>query len=182
MPIIQRFLKQHKVDEEIYKNPENTILDHVSASKMVGLLRQIEDLSSFAALIFTNLLEEAKSTSGRIASLNGRVGSLEGTSERVASYVKESKPIDMFGNLFTAGRDWHRTNESQTANLFDAEKQPPPMSILRASSLKPPNLAILDGVLGDDKAEFGCLASYSNPAFFMEQWFILEQEKDKKSS
>mmetsp|Transcript_3943 Transcript_3943/g.7542 ORF Transcript_3943/g.7542 Transcript_3943/m.7542 type:complete len:525 (+) Transcript_3943:47-1621(+) len=184
MPIIQRELTAHTVDDNIYTKPPEDILDLVSSSKLVGLLQQIEQLSSFAALIFSNLLDDAKKTSTRIGTLKTRVANVEAGSESVQYQISNTQPSELYGVFWAAKKDWRRS-DMFTSDFFVPHNQPPPIGILRDSATPPPNLSVVDAFLSEkETASIGgsCLATYSNPDYFMEQWVALELQKQEAAT
>ena len=51
--------------------------EHVAGQKLIGLLKQIAQLSDFAGDVFSNLLKDATATSARVGALAGRVAKVE---------------------------------------------------------------------------------------------------------
>lgn len=171
MPLIQRLVHPPPPpDESIYKRKAEQVLDAQVSAKVVGLLSQINDLSAFACNISENLFSEAKECQTKITGLNSRVDKIH---SKVAGFEEEFKAKTLGGGgSLPSGKGWHR-KDIFTQNLFDPARAPPPLVILRSQAQPPPNLALLDQFNKDKK----CLAMYSNPAFFLDQWIEGEMAK-----
>src|SRR4051812_46079803 len=77
MVLTVRSIAGSPVNPKAYEVPSDRVLEHLSGERTLGLLKQIGQLSDFAADIFANLLKDATATSQRVAALSSRVGAVE---------------------------------------------------------------------------------------------------------
>ena len=173
MVLITRNIEAVKISEKPYQQQAHLVLEHVAGQKLIGLLKQIGQLSDFAGDIFANLLKDATATSQRVSSLTQRVAKVEAIAPQVQQMYKTSRPIHFFGGV-KGGSELNRVDPGHTA-LFVPESMPAPIARVRSLAAAPPQLAILDSFAGKS-----CLAQYSDPSFFFGQWLKAEDEKAQK--
>ncbi|KAJ4969600.1 hypothetical protein NE237_002699 [Protea cynaroides] len=152
-------------DPELYKaahkdDPE-ALLEGVAMAGLVGVLRQLGDLSEFAAVIFHNLHEEVMATASRGHSLMLRVQQLEAEVPSIEKALLSQTNHSLF--LLNAGVDWH-PNMRMDENLITREDLPRCVMGSYEECRGPPRLFLLDKF--DVAGAGACLKRYSDPSFF----------------
>lgn len=173
MVLTTRNISAVTIPPQTYNQQPQVVLEHVAGQKLIGLLKQIGQLSDFAADIFSNLLKDATVTSSRVGSLASRVSKVESIVPTVQGIFARSKPSHFYGGV-KGGQELNRMDPGHVA-LFVPESIPLSVARVRALAQPPPQLAILDAFAGKS-----CLAQYSDPSFFFGQWLKTEQEKSAK--
>ncbi|XP_059664128.1 protein SCAR3-like isoform X2 [Cornus florida] len=150
---------------ELYKeaNREDpkAVLDGVAVSALVGVLRQLGDLSEFAAEVFHSLQEETMTTASRIHKLMARVKHIE-----TAVPPLEKTILAQRGHLhfaYTAGTDWHVCIQNEQ-NHFICKDLPRFIMDSYEECHDPPQLHLLDKF--DSGGPGSCIKRYSDPTFF----------------
>lgn len=173
MVLTTRSIAPVTLPAKTYEHQSSVVLEHVAGQKVIGLLRQIGQLSDFAADIFANLLKDATETSTRVNNLTQRVVAVEAVVPVVQATYARSKPSHFYGGV-KGGQVLQREPPAPT-DLFVPNNLPAPIARVRGLAQPPPQLAILDSFAGKS-----CLSQYSDPGFFFGQWLKTEDEKNQK--
>jgi hypothetical protein len=163
MVLTTRNIAPVSVPPSTYAQPGELVLEHVAGAKLVGLLKQVAQLSEFAGDIFAGLLREATNTSARVGALSSRVAEVEKAVPVVKGIFARSKPSHFYCGGVRGGQLLNRSDPGHTA-LFTPDNMPVAIAHMRAQAQPPPNLAVLDSFAGKS-----CLAQYSDPSFFFGQ-------------
>ncbi|XP_019446936.1 PREDICTED: protein SCAR2-like isoform X2 [Lupinus angustifolius] len=152
-------------DPELYRRPEydvpESLLQGVSMAALVGFLRQLGDLSQFAAEIFHDLHEEVIATTQRGHSLMTRVQQLEAEVPAIEkAFLSQTHHSSFFTN---AGIDWHANFRSEQ-NLVTRGELPRFIMDSYEECRGPPRLFLLDKF--DVAGPGACLKRYTDPSFF----------------
>jgi hypothetical protein len=169
MVLTTRAVEAVTVHSEVYNKKSNEVLEAIAADKLVGLLRQIGQISDFAADIFSNLFKDAGGTYKRIGIIAQRIGTLEGQLPSIQSIFENNNPAFFYSAL--AGSNFIREPRPHE-QLFTLDNMPEPIARVRASAHPPPEVAALD-----DFAKKNCLASYSDPDLFFKEWLNEENAR-----
>ncbi|KAE9614547.1 hypothetical protein Lal_00012144 [Lupinus albus] len=152
-------------DPELYRIPEydvpESLLQGVSIAALVGFLRQLGDLSQFAAEIFHDLHEEVIATTKRGHGLMSRVQQLEAEVPAIEkAFLSQTHHSSFFTN---GGIDWHPNLRSEQ-NLVTRGELPRFIKDSYEKCCGPPRLFLLDkfNVAGAG----ACLKRYTDPSFF----------------
>ncbi|XP_073044553.1 protein SCAR2-like [Primulina eburnea] len=152
-------------DPELYraadKDDPEALLEGVAMAGLVGVLRQLGDLSEFAAEIFHDLHEEVMTISARGHSLMTRVQQLE------ADFPLIKKPFlsqtDHSSFPYNTGVEWH-PNIRMDQNLVTQGDLPRFVMDSYEECRGPPRLFLLDKY--DVAGAGACLKRYTDPSFF----------------
>ncbi|CAL0313076.1 unnamed protein product [Lupinus luteus] len=152
-------------DPELYRRPEydvpESLLRGVSMAALVGFLRQLGDLSQFAAEIFHDLHEEVIATTQRGHSLMTRVQQLEAEVPAIEkAFLMQTHHSSFFSNR---GIDWHPNIQSEQ-NLVTRGELPRFIMDSYEECRGPPRLFLLDKF--DVAGAGACLKRYTDPSFF----------------
>ena len=160
-------IKRHITPPTTYEpsNERITMLMDLSHANTVGLLAQISQLFTITNEMFSELVQEASTTSRRIQNLKTRVGKIK------SSLLTADACIDQGVDLITPGTQYSNRCTEQ-AQLYMYEDRVPSMVHQYSNCTPPPNLEILDQYAGES-----CLKKYSNRDFFLETW--IEEERLK---
>ncbi|XAR66568.1 hypothetical protein NMG60_11012847 [Bertholletia excelsa] len=136
------------------------ILEGVAVAGLVGILRQLGDLTEFAAEVFHGLQEQVMSTSSRSHKLMVRVQYLEATLPTVEKTILSQKSHLHFA--YTAGSSWHAHLQNEQNHFVYSDL---PQFIMNSyeECRKPPRLHLLDKF--DTGGPGSCLKRYSDPTF-----------------
>ncbi|XP_075486565.1 LOW QUALITY PROTEIN: protein SCAR3-like [Primulina tabacum] len=137
------------------------ILEGVTVTGLVGVLRQLGDLAEFAAEVFHGLQEEVGITSSRSHKLVARVQQIE-----VALSPLEKAVLAQRSHLhlaYTAGYNWHAHVRSEQ-NHFIYSDVPQFIMDSYEGCRDPPCLYLLDRF--DHGGPGSCLKRYSDPTLF----------------
>lgn len=118
-----------------------------------------------------DLLVEATATADRITALAERTQTLESNLPEIDNAFARTAPAVFYHNV--ADVTWKRAERIEH-NLFSAENRPAPIEKVRSVAYAPPRVSILDDISGQS-----CLKLYSDPEFFLRQWF---EEETKLSA
>jgi len=167
-----------------------TILQDVCEASMTGTLVQIGLLSHYASEMFEGLFAETKAVQARVFKAKARAAALakelpavearvaaltETQIMRLATADKKDKFHSSVDTAGPAGGYFTKASMSAAAReRYDSSE------VERC-----PDFSKIDAVL---KRETGCLKSYSNPGFFLDQWAakeleqlqVLKKEKDQR--
>ncbi|KAE8697683.1 Protein SCAR4 [Hibiscus syriacus] len=167
MPLTRYQIKNEfsLADPELYRATEKddpeALLEGVSMSGLVGVLRLLGDLAEFAAEIFHHLHEEVTTTAARGHVLMARVEQLEAEfpSDEKAFLSKTSQSL-FFTN---AGVEW-LPNLRTEHNLITRGDLPRCVLDSYEECRAPPRLFLLDKF--DIAGAGACLKRYTDPSFF----------------
>ncbi|XP_010509791.1 PREDICTED: protein SCAR1-like [Camelina sativa] len=137
------------------------ILDGVSVSGLVGILRQLGDLTEFAAELFHGIQEEVMITATRSNKLKMRLKQIEATVPSIHKKVLAQTNHIHFA--YTGGLEWHpRIPNVQNHFIYD---DLPPFSMAPYEDCRePPRFHLLDKF--DINGPGSCLKRYSDPTHF----------------
>ncbi|XVF76903.1 hypothetical protein PTKIN_Ptkin13bG0304700 [Pterospermum kingtungense] len=152
-------------DPELYrasdKDDPEALLEGVTMSALVGLLRQLGDLAQFAAEIFHDLHEDVMATAARGHGLMVRVQQLEAEFPSIEkAFLSQTNQSLFFTN---AGADWHPNLRTQH-NLITRGDLPRCVRDSYEECRGPPRLFLLDKF--DVAGAGACLKRYTDPSFF----------------
>ncbi|XP_073289203.1 protein SCAR2-like [Primulina huaijiensis] len=152
-------------DPELYraadKDDPEALLEGVAMAGLVGVLRQLGDLSEFAAEIFHDLHEEVMTISARGHSLMTRVQQLEADFPLIKkSFLSQT---DHSSFPYNTGVDWH-PNIRMDQNLVTQGDLPRFVMDSYEECRGPPRLFLLDKY--DVAGAGACLKRYTDPSFF----------------
>ncbi|KZV33115.1 hypothetical protein F511_03381 [Dorcoceras hygrometricum] len=152
-------------DPQLYtaadKDDPEALLEGVAMSGFVGLLRQLGDLSEFAAVVFHELHDEVMVTATRGDSLLSRVQQLEADFASIEKAFLSQTDHSSF--MYNAGLDWH-PNLQTNHNIVTKGNLPRFMMDSYEESRGPPRLFLLDKF--DTAGAGACLKRYTDPSFF----------------
>ncbi|URE36694.1 hypothetical protein MUK42_37280 [Musa troglodytarum] len=144
------------------KNDPEAFLEGVAMAGLVGLLRQLGDLSEFATEVFHNLHEEVMNTASRGQNMILRVQQLETELPAISNALFHGSGSSCLS--CREGLDWH-CNIQVDHNLITAGHMPHFFMDMYEECHGPPQLFKLDKFdVGGDGA---CLKRYSDPSLFM---------------
>ncbi|XP_010469394.1 PREDICTED: protein SCAR1-like [Camelina sativa] len=167
---------------ELHRNvdPEDpkAVLDGVSVSGLVGILRQLGDLTEFAAEIFHGIQEEVMITASRSNKLKMRLKQIEATVPSIHKKVLAQTNHIHFA--YTGGLEWH-PRIPNVQNHFIYDDLPPFIMAPYEDCREPPRLHLLDKF--DINGPGSCLKRYSDPTHFKRASRVskLPEIKKKKS-
>ncbi|XP_039115406.1 SCAR-like protein 1 [Dioscorea cayenensis subsp. rotundata] len=141
-------------------DPE-AILEGVAMAGLVGVLRQLGDLSEFAAEIFHDLHEEVMATAARGHGMMLRVQQLEAEFPSIEKALLSQ--TNQTGFAQNTGVDWH-ANLQCNQNLITGGDMPRFILDSYEECRGPPRLFTLDKF--DIAGAGACLKRYSDPSFF----------------
>ncbi|KAL9233989.1 hypothetical protein vseg_008916 [Gypsophila vaccaria] len=152
--------------KELYKNGcefEDTkvVVDGVAVAGLVGLLRQLGDLTLFAAEVFHGLQEQVASTVCRSRKLVTRVQHVEAALPSLEKAILSQTNHIHFA--YSPGSEWHPHIKNEQ-NHFICDDLPPFIMDSYEECLEPPRLQLLDRF--DPRGPGSCSNRYSDPTFF----------------
>jgi len=146
---------------------------------MIGLLQQINNVSTYAAEILLDLSKETEKNADRIVKCAKRIEDLEKQTPSIEKMFLENSPQYFYDNPYT-DQEYARKDATQGL-LFRRDRSTIPVNRRRQEALPPPDFSSLD--------QFGggvpCNSKYSDPKFFLNEWLEAEkiridQEKTKR--
>ncbi|XP_074269843.1 protein SCAR3-like isoform X2 [Silene latifolia] len=137
------------------------IFDGVAVAGLVGLLRQLGDLSQFAAEIFHGLQEQVVSTASRSRKLVTRIQHIEAILPSLEKAMLTQTSHIHFA--YTPGSEWHPRIKAQQ-NHFVYSDLPHFIMDSYEECREPPRLQLLDRF--DTSGRGSCLKRYTDPTFF----------------
>ncbi|CAH9076600.1 unnamed protein product [Cuscuta epithymum] len=150
---------------ELYKEADKedpkAVLDGVTVSGLVGILRQLGDVVEFAAEVFHGLQEQVMITSSRSRKLIARVQSIETALPSFEKSILAQQSHLHFA--YTTGSKWH-THSHCEENHFIYSDLPRFLMDSYEKCRGPPRLHFLDKF--DPGGSGSCLKRYSDPTFF----------------
>ncbi|MCL7043569.1 hypothetical protein MKW94_004941 [Papaver nudicaule] len=178
MPLARYLLRNefNLSDPELFKaadkNDPEALLEGVAMAGLVGVLRQLGNLSEFAAGIFNDLHEEVMATASRGHGLKVRVQQLEAEFPSVEKAFLSQTNHSLL--LYNEGIDWH-PNLQMGQSLVTCGDLPHSVMDSYEECRGPPRLFLLDKF---DNAGLGaCLKRYSDPSFFKAELNSFESRK-----
>ncbi|KAK9714551.1 hypothetical protein RND81_06G102500 [Saponaria officinalis] len=152
--------------KELYKNgvefeDPKVVLDGVAVAGLVGLLRQLGDLTQFAAEIFHSLQEQVASTVSRSGKLATRVQHVEASLPSLEKAILSQTSHIHFA--YSPGSEWHPPIKNEQ-NHFICDDLPHFIMDSYEECHEPPRLQLLDRF--DQRGSGSCLKRYSDPTFF----------------
>lgn len=146
---------------EANKEDPKAVLEGVAVAGLVGILRQLGDLSEFAAEVFHGLQEQVMITSSRSHKLMGRVQRIEAALPRLEKLVLAQRSHVHFA--YTSGANWHSRLRCEQSHFVYSDL---PRFIMDSYEhcRGPPHLNLLDKF--DPGGPGSCLKRYSDPSFF----------------
>ncbi|XXG67442.1 hypothetical protein AAC387_Pa06g0792 [Persea americana] len=141
------------------KDDPKALLEGFTVSGLVGILRQLGDLTEFAAEVFDDLHEQVKATAARGHEMSIRVQRIEAELPVLEKAVMAQTSHIHFA--YAEGSDWHPN--IQTNYLVHNAA---PRFIMKSyeECRQPPRLFLLDKF--DSDGAGACLKRYSDPSFF----------------
>ncbi|KAI4368131.1 hypothetical protein MLD38_016725 [Melastoma candidum] len=136
-------------------------MDGVAVAGLTGILRQLGDLSEFAAEVFHGLQEQITMTSSRSHKLIARAQRLEDALPSLEKLVLSQTSHIHFA--YTAGSEWHTRSQSAQHHFIDNDL-PRFIMDFYEECRDPPRLHLLDKF--DPGGAGSCLRRYSDPTFF----------------
>ncbi|XP_010413774.1 PREDICTED: protein SCAR1-like [Camelina sativa] len=154
-------LGQPELHRNVDREDPKAILDGVSVSGLVGILRQLGDLTEFAAEIFHGIQEEVMITASRSNKLKMRLKQIEATVPSIHKKVLAQTNHIHFA--YTGGLEWH-PRIPNVQNHFIYDDLPPFIMAPYEDCREPPRLHLLDKF--DINGPGSCLKRYSDPTHF----------------
>ncbi|XP_010279123.1 PREDICTED: SCAR-like protein 2 isoform X2 [Nelumbo nucifera] len=142
------------------RDDPKAILDGVAVSGLVGILRQLGDLTEFAAEVFHGLQEQLLATASRSHKMMVRVRNIEEALPPLEKSITAQKNHIHFA--YTTGFDWHVNIQTEQNHLNSYL----PQYILDSyeDCRDPPRLHLLDKF--DTGGPGACFKRYSDPSYF----------------
>uniref|UniRef100_A0A1J3JFX4 Protein SCAR n=1 Tax=Noccaea caerulescens TaxID=107243 RepID=A0A1J3JFX4_NOCCA len=171
-------LEKTELHSNVEREDTKAILDGVAVSGLVGILRQLGDLTEFAAEIFHGIQEEVMVTSSRSSKLKMRLKQIEATVPSIQKKVIAQTNHIHFA--YTGGLEWH-PRIPNVQNQFIYDDLPQFVMAPYEDSRDPPRLHLLDKF--DVNGPGSCLKRYSDPTHFKSasRATKLPETKKKKS-
>ncbi|KAH0450410.1 hypothetical protein IEQ34_021102 [Dendrobium chrysotoxum] len=168
-------------DSELYrkaasgKEGAEAILQGVSVSGLVGILRLLGDVAEFGAEIFHDLHEQVMITAARGQKMLSRIKKIEEALPSIEDAIhRKASYIDL---VYEIGSSWHADLRIMDGHLSYDDL---PQFIMESyeECRDPPRLYLLDKY---DRAGTGaCLKRYSDPSYFKRAWATSEPEKTQQ--
>ncbi|KAH9606551.1 hypothetical protein KSS87_009130 [Heliosperma pusillum] len=168
MPL-ERFIVRNEYSlggKRLYKDGVNSedskvMVNGIAVAGLVGLLRQLGDLSQFAAEIFHGLQEQVVSTASRSRKLVTRIQHIEAILPSLEKAMLSQTSHIHFA--YTPGSEWHPRIKAQK-NHFVYSDLPHFIMDSYEECRGPPRLQSLDRF--DTSGPGSCLKRYTDPTFF----------------
>eukprot|EP00457_Paulinella_chromatophora_P004242 gb/GEZN01004252.1/.p1 GENE.gb/GEZN01004252.1/~~gb/GEZN01004252.1/.p1 ORF type:complete len:554 (-),score=146.32 gb/GEZN01004252.1/:120-1781(-) len=169
----QRPVSTFPIPEYVYSADPQVVLETVAAHKMVSLLRQVGEVSSYATEIFAALYNDAQSNFERSRHLAGRINMLDSILPQIESAMERTDP----GQFYEARKpeDRFKLESPCLSSLFTRKTQTPPVQRRRRLCQQAPRLSLLDKL-----SKSPCMLGYSNPGLFFDYWLQEEEERQVK--
>ncbi|KAF3944465.1 hypothetical protein CMV_029070 [Castanea mollissima] len=167
-------LGQPELYKETNRDDPKAVLDSVAVAGLVGILRQLGDLTEFAAEVFHGLQEQVMTTASRSHKLKVRVQRIE-----VALPSLEKAVLTQTSHIhfaYTAGSEWHPRIRIEQNHFINNDL---PRFIMDSyeGCRDPPRLHLLDKF--DAGGPGSCLKRYSDPTFFKKVPFTSDEPTEK---
>ncbi|CAL9235476.1 unnamed protein product [Arabidopsis halleri] len=167
-------LGQPELHAKVHREDPKEILDGVAVSGLIGILRQLGDLTEFAAEIFHGIQEEVMITASRSNKLKMRLKQIEAKVPTIQKTVLAQTNHIHFA--YTGGLDWH-PRIPNVQNHFIYDDLPPFIMAPYEDCREPPRLHLLDKF--DINGPGSCLKRYSDPTHFKRASKLPEMKKKK---
>ena len=175
-PSQQQLQQQQQAQQR--QSVKSTILQDVNMSHLLGAIHQVAYLSSYALEIFDGLVALADDTKERMAEASKRVTALSSSLSRLPRRVQDVEAVHAPGSgaealaqreIFVPTVLSKATNSSAVKQTYEACSAPPQFwrmdKALRA--------------LDPDSAGSSISIFFSNPGFFFQEWYRVEQERQQ---
>ncbi|KAJ4750132.1 SCAR family protein [Rhynchospora pubera] len=168
-------------DPELYRGAvkreePKAVLDGVAVAGLVGILRQLGDLSEFAADIFHDLHEQIIATSARGRKVTTRVKNIESALPSLEKAIRgQTSHIHL---AYIPGCEWHARMRTEKSHLLSSDL-PRFMMDSYEECRDPPRLYLLDKF--DNGGPGASLKRYSDPTFFEKAWDMLTKVKNAEN-
>ncbi|KAJ6821949.1 SCAR-like protein 2 [Iris pallida] len=160
---------------ELYMKEEEAVLDGVAVAGLVGVLKQLGDLSEFAADIFHDLHEQVTAISARGHNLLARTQYVEAALPSLEKTIHGRRGHIHFA--YAPGSYWHTDHKLEQSHLLSTDL-PRFMMDSYEECHDLPRLYLLDKFHTDGIG--ACLKRYSDPSYFKRMWATSELEKVEK--
>ncbi|XP_035545405.1 scar-like domain-containing protein WAVE 5 isoform X2 [Juglans regia] len=154
-------LGQPDIYRQIDREDPKAVLDAAAVAGLVGILRQLGDLSEFAAEVFHGLQEQVMTTVSRSHKVRARVERIEAALPPIEKAVLSQTSHIHFA--YTAGSEWHPRIRNGK-NHFIYNDLPQFIMDSYEECRNPPRLHLLDKF--DTGGPGSCFKRYSDPTFF----------------
>ncbi|RID61900.1 hypothetical protein BRARA_E01007 [Brassica rapa] len=154
-------LGKTELHRDVDREDPKAALDGVAVSGLVGILRQLGDLTEFATEIFHGIQEEVILTSSRSNKLKMRLKQIEATVPLIQKAVLEQPNHIQFA--YTGGLEWH-PRIPNVQDYFVYDDLPQFIMVPYDNCRDPPRLHLLDKF--DINGPGSCLKRYTDPTHF----------------
>lgn len=150
-----------------------------SFHEMVGVLKQVQQLSVQAHSIFSEIASALEDTGEKIHSIGERAIRLEAAFDQKEQSLRDQPRVYFTSEEEKSSR--HTMSAARTRvkmqQFFTPETRNDALRSLYDDCIPPPNLGTMDRFVGVDELQRNgnCLSKYSDPKFFFYQW--VESEK-----
>jgi hypothetical protein len=153
-----------------------------SFSEMIGVLRQVEELSIHASGMFSELASAIDDTGKNIKEVARRARALEESLEKKETALENGQAR----RLLSAESEKGMKNKllqlrylEKTQQFFTPSTRGDALQGLHSESMPPPHLESMDEFLTQEDIERSgtCLARYSDPQYFFHQWVASEKSR-----
>ncbi|KAE8723005.1 SCAR family protein, putative isoform 3 [Hibiscus syriacus] len=181
MPLVRAQVKNEyslgkpELYKEVNREDPKAVLDGVTVSGLVGILRQLGDLAEFAAEVFHGLQEQVMSAASRSHKLTVRVQRIEAALPSLEKAVLSQTSHIHFA--YTAGSQWHPQMHIEKKHFIYNDL---PRFVMDSYEVcrDPPSLHLLDKF--DAGGSGSCLKRYSDPTYFRRASGISIEEDAEK--
>ncbi|CAN7009841.1 unnamed protein product [Brassica oleracea var. botrytis] len=154
-------LGKTELHRDVDREDPKAVLDGVAVSGLVGILRQLGDLTEFATEIFHGIQEEVVLTASRSNKLKMRLKQIEATVPSIQKAVLEQTNHIQFA--YTGGLEWH-PRIPNVQDYFVYDDLPQFIMAPYDDCRDPPRLHLLDKF--DINGPGSCLKRYTDPTHF----------------
>ncbi|XP_018434313.2 protein SCAR1 isoform X2 [Raphanus sativus] len=154
-------LGKTELHRDVDREDPKAILDGVAVSGLVGILRQLGDLTEFATEIFHGIQEEVILTASRSNKLKMRLKQIEATVPSIQKAVLAQTNHIQFA--YTGGLEWH-PRIPNVQDYFVCDDLPQFIMAPYDDCRDPPRLHLLDKF--DINGPGSCLKRYTDPTHF----------------
>ncbi|CAG7874655.1 unnamed protein product [Brassica rapa] len=154
-------LGKTELHRDVDREDPKAVLNGVAVSGLVGILRQLGDLTEFATEIFHGIQEEVILTSSRSNKLKMRLKQIETTVPSIQKAVLEQPNHIQFA--YTGGLEWH-PRIPNVQDYFVYDDLPQFIMAPYDDCRDPPRLHLLDKF--DINGPGSCLKRYTDPTHF----------------
>ncbi|XP_013630905.1 PREDICTED: protein SCAR1 [Brassica oleracea var. oleracea] len=154
-------LGKTELHRDVDREDPKAVLDGVAVSGLVGILRQLGDLTEFATEIFHGIQEEVVLTASRSNKLKMRLKQIEDTVPSIQKAVlAQTNHIEF---AYTGGLEWH-PRIPNVQDYFVYDDLPQFIMVPYDDCRDPPRLHLLDKF--DINGPGSCLKRYTDPTHF----------------